>query len=118
MHRVRADEAAVRLELAEIQRNVGHRRRQEAAGGAAGEIRPEDMTLGHARAELVDQLLRGNAGGRELDAGLLHAAGDGEAAQSLALTPAMGAEPAGALLDDVAHPEQRLDVLLQRRPAE
>jgi hypothetical protein len=59
-----------------------------------------------------------NARWREFDAGLLHAAGDREAAQSPALAPAMRAEPTGALLDDVAHPVERLDVLLQRRPAE
>src|SRR5580704_10546408 len=43
---------------------------------------------------------------------------DTEKLQALAATPAMRGEPVGALLDDVAHPVERLDVLLQRRAAE
>ena len=50
--------------------------------------------------------------------GLLHAAGDREAAEALALAAALRGEPVRALLDDVADPVQRLDVLLERRAAE
>ena len=72
----------------------------------------------HAAAIFLDQLARGHARGREHHAGLLDAAGDREAAQALALAPAVRGEPGGALLDDVAHPVQRLDILLERRAAE
>ena len=37
----RADEAAVRLELAEVERDVGHRGRQDAARGAARQVGAE-----------------------------------------------------------------------------
>ena len=40
------------------------------------------------------------------------------AAQPLAAVAALAGEPVGALLDDVAHPEERLDVVDQRRAAE
>ena len=117
-NRVRADEAAVFLQRAEIERHVGHRRRQDAARGAARQIALEGVAVRHAAAIFLDQLARGDAGRRQLHARLLHAAGDREAAQALALVAAVRGEPRRALLDDVAHPEQRLDVLLERRAAE
>src|SRR4029450_5944590 len=49
---------------------------------------------------------------------LVDASGDREAAEALALAAAVRREPGSALLHDVAHPEQRLDVLLERRTAE
>src|SRR6185436_16884862 len=51
-------------------------------------------------------------------AGLLHPAGNRERPKALALASPMRGEPGGALLDDVAHPVHRLDVLLERRAAE
>ena len=44
------------------------------------------------------------------------AAGQRERAQTLAAIAAEGGEPRRAALDDVAHPEQRLHVVFQRRP--
>src|SRR6185437_14253901 len=41
-----------------------------------------------------------------------------EAAQTLAPTAALAREPLRPLLDDVAHPIERLDIVDQRRPAE
>ena len=76
------------------------------------------MAVGHAAAIFVDQLAHGDAGGRELHAGVLDAARDREAAQAVALVAAIALPPVGALLDDVAHPVQRLDVVDQRRQAE
>ena len=72
----------------------------------------------HAAAEFLDQFARGDAGRRQHHARLLDAAGDREAAETLALMAALRGHPVGALLDDVAHPVQRLDVLLERRAAE
>src|SRR4029077_18873228 len=40
---VRADEAAIGLQRAEIERDLGHRGRQDAARGAARQIAHEDM---------------------------------------------------------------------------
>src|SRR5262249_37503834 len=68
----------------------------------------------HAAAILLDQLARSDAGGSEHHARLVDAAGDREAAEALALAPAMRGEPGGALLHNVAHPVERLDVLLER----
>src|SRR6201987_379307 len=49
---------------------------------------------------------------------MLHAAGDREAAQAKAVVAAMALPPVRALLDDVAHPPQRLDVADQSRQLE
>ena len=76
------------------------------------------MAVRHAAAEFVDQFAHGDAGGRQLDAGILDPAGHRKAAEALALVAALRGEPGHAFLDDVAHPEQRLDVLLERRAAE
>src|SRR3954468_22954618 len=76
------------------------------------------MAVRHAAAELVDQFAPGDARGRKLHAGILDAARDRIAAQAVAIVAAMALPPVGALLDDVAHPPQRLDVVDQRRQAE
>ena len=57
-------------------------------------------------------------GGREVDAGLVHAAGHRERAQALATVATLAREPRGTLLEDVADPVQRLHVVLERRAAE
>src|SRR5262245_50158565 len=72
------------------------------------------MAILHATAEFIDQLAHGDAGGRELDARILHTARHGEAAEALAFMAALRSHPFGALLDDVAYPVHRLDVLLER----
>ena len=105
-NRVRPDEAAVFFQGAEVERNIGHRRRQDAAGGAARQIALERMAVGHAAAELLDQFARGDPGGGELDAGIFDPAGHRKAAEALALVAALRGEPGDAFLDDVAHPEQ------------
>src|SRR5215472_4000442 len=76
------------------------------------------MALGHAAAEFVDEFARGDASGRELDAGIFHPARDRKAAEAFALMPALRGEPIDPALDNVAHPEQRLDILFERGAAE
>ena len=115
---MRPHEAAVLLQGSEVERQVTHRRGEDSAGGAAGQIRLEAMALQHPAAIFLDQLARGDAGGRQHDARFPDAAGDREAAQPLALAPAMRGEPPRALLHDVAHPVERLDVLLEGGAAE
>src|SRR6185437_3905053 len=83
-----------------------------------GKVTLERVTLGHAAAELLDQFAGGDAGRRQHHARLLHPAGDREATETLALLAALRSHPLGALFDDVPDPEQRLDVLLERRAAE
>src|SRR5205823_11980124 len=78
----------------------------------------EAVALLHPAAIFLDQLARSHAGGRQHDARFLDAAGDREAAEALALATAVRGEPLRAPLDDVAHPVERLHVLLERRPAE
>src|SRR5829696_9017849 len=108
----------MRLERAEIERDVGHRGRQDAAGGAARQIALEGVSLGHAAAVLFDELADRNAGRRELDARVLHPSRDREGAQALAAVAAVRRERLRALLDDVAHPPQRLDIVDERRAPE
>src|ERR1700757_4309444 len=50
--------------------------------------------------------------------GVLHPPRYRKAAQAVALVAAVALPPVGALLDDVAHPPQRLDIVDQRRQAE
>src|SRR5687768_14189319 len=52
-HRRRADEAAMRLQRVEIERDVAHGGGQDAAGGAARKVGVELVAFEHAAAELV-----------------------------------------------------------------
>jgi hypothetical protein len=56
--------------------------------------------------------------GASFTPGSRHAPADAERAQALAAVAALAANQSGPALDDVAHPVQRLEVVLQRRPAE
>src|SRR2546427_12911423 len=112
-----ADEAAVGLERAEIERQVGHGGRENSARGAARQIALEGVARQHAAAEFLDQLACGNAGGGELHARLAHAAGYREAAQALASAPPLRGEPARAFLQGVARPLERPAVLPEGGPA-
>ena len=91
--------------------------REDAAGGAAGQVGIQRVAVQHAAAVFVHQFLQRDAGGRQLDAGQPDPAADAEAAQPLAAVAAKAAEPARAALDDVTHPVQGLEVVLQRRAA-
>src|SRR5215469_13977658 len=106
------------FERPEIQRDIRHRCRQDAPRGAARQIAFEDVALGHAAAEFVDQLPRGDAGRRELDTRIPHSSRHREGAQTFAPVAALASEPLRPLLDDVAHPEERLDIVAQGRSAE
>src|SRR6188472_4739584 len=59
-----------------------------------------------------------NAGRSEVDAGLLDAAADRERAQSLSAVAAVAGKPRRPFLDNLAHPVQRLHVVLERGTAE
>ncbi len=117
-HRGRADEAPVRLQRVEVQRHVGQAGREDAARGAARQVAVELVALGQAAAVLVDQLAQRDAGRRQLDARLAHPPADAEGTQALAPVAPVRGEGLGAALDDVAHPVQGLDVVLERGPAE
>src|SRR5262249_23745743 len=86
--------------------------------GSAREIRVELVPGQHAAAVFVDQLADRDAGGRDMNAGLGHAPGNGEGAQAFALAPALTGETRRAFLPDVADPGHGLPVVLERRPAE
>src|SRR6202012_1991379 len=88
------------------------------ARSAARQISLANLTLGHAPAEFLDQLACGDAGRRQHHTGLFHPARNRETAETLALMASLAGHPVRALLDKVADPEQRFDVLLQRRAAE
>src|SRR5260221_12059891 len=110
---MRADEAAIGLQRAEIERDVGQARGQDTARRAAWEVALEGMAVGHPTAELVDQLAHGDASRGELDAGRLDAAGDREAAHALAVMAALAGDEGGAVSAGVAHPETGLEVIDQ-----
>ena len=57
-------------------------------------------------------------GRRQVDARLLDASAHRERAQSLAAVPPVAGKPVRPLLDDLAHPVQRLHVVLEGRAAE
>src|SRR5579863_4505089 len=76
------------------------------------------MPVGHAAAKLVDQFPHGDARRRQLHAGIFDPPRNRVTAQTKALIAAVALPPARALLDDVAHPPQRLDIVDQRRQSE
>src|SRR5215475_7762014 len=88
-NRVRPYEAAVFFQCSKIERNIGQRGRQYAARRATGQIGLEYMAILHATAKLIDKLTHGDAGGGQLDAWVLHAAGNREAAEALAVVAAL-----------------------------
>ena len=117
-HRRRADEAALRLQRVEVQRQVRQPRRQDAARRAAGQVGVQRVAVGHAAAILVDQLAQRDPGRRQLDPRLAHATADAKPPQPAAAVAAVRREPVAAALEDLSHPEERLDVVHQRRAAE
>ena len=116
--RGRADEATVRLQRVEIERDIAERCRQDTAGRATGQVTVEFVAVLHAAAILIDELAHRDARRREMDAGLGHASGHRERAQPLAAVATLSGEPRGALLQDLAHPIQRFHVVLERGPPE
>src|SRR5690606_19468985 len=111
----RADEATVLVQRIEIERDISHGCRQDAARRAAGQIAIESVAVQHAAAVFVDQLLDGDAGRRQMHARLLHATGDGEGTQAFATVATVPGKPLGPLLLDLAYPEKGLHVVLERR---
>src|SRR5579862_1166805 len=94
-HRRRADEAAVGLQRVEVERDVAHRRGKDASRCATRKVGVELVAVEHAAAVLGDELLHGDARGRDVNAWLLHAARDREGAQSLAAMAPFVREPLG-----------------------
>src|SRR5215469_14271787 len=76
------------------------------------------MAVGHAAAIFVDQFPDRDAGRRELDPGVLDPARHAEGAAAGTAVASLLGEPFRALLDDVAPPIERFDVVDQGRPAE
>src|SRR3546814_8554010 len=72
----------------------------------------------HAATMAVDQLTHRDSGRRQLDSRLLHSPRHRPGADTRMPRLAERGEPGGPLLDDVADPPQRLDIVVERRPAE
>ena len=117
-HSGRSDEAAMGLKRVEVERNVGHASRQDPARCSARQIGAKGMPLEHAATVFVDQFACSDAGRRQLDPRLTHPTADAEAAQAASAVSTESAEPGGASLEDVAHPEEGLEIVLKRRPSE
>src|SRR5260370_10979177 len=117
-HRTRACKASLTFEGPKLHWDVRHPGRQYAAGSATRQIAFEGMPVGHATAKFVDQLARGDPGRGDLHSRIAHPSRYRERPQPLAPVAALASEPIHALLDDVAHPVEGLDVIAQGRPAE
>src|SRR5690606_36753295 len=111
-----ADEAAIRGEYVEVERLVRERRRQYAAGRAAGEEGIQLVAVRHAASEL-DQLARADAVAGEVDAGTSHATAHAEVALPRATAKAPVTERLRPCLENRAQPVRSLDVLHECRPA-
>ena len=119
-HRRRADEAAVRLQRVEIERNVAHRRPAVSRPRRRRANRRRTRARRACRRNIrAISSLTVMPAGREMHAGLA----------SRGPTPKTSAgpcgrcrpwrrEPARALLEDLAHPVERFHVVLERRTAE
>ena len=83
-NRRRADEAAVRLQRIEVERDVGLRRGQDASGGAAGQVGVELVTPSMPPQNSLISWKNRNTCGSEVNSRLSHAPGDRERAQALA----------------------------------
>ena len=81
--RGRADERADRLQRVEVERNVGHRRGQQAGRRPAGLVGLEGVAVEHA-ARGLDHVGDRRAGRQQVHAGGLHPARDRVGAQPLA----------------------------------
>ena len=102
----------------EIERLVRHGGGKDAAGCAAREVTVELVTGHHAAAMLLDQLLHRDPGRRQMNARFPHAARNRKGTQTLAPVTALRSKPLGAFLEDLAHPVERLHVVLERRATE
>src|SRR5262249_5157000 len=114
----RSDKAAVWRKRVEIERYIRHRSGQNAARGTAGEVAVQRVTVEHAPAVLVNELLKRDARRRQMDPRPLHTPAHRERAQAVAAAPSVSGEPGGPVLEDRADPVQRLHVVLERGTAE
>src|SRR3990167_2441800 len=79
----RADKAAVGLQRVEVQGNLVQAGRQDAARGAAWQVRIELVAVQHAAAVFVDEFLHRDARWSKLDARVLHPPAYAERPQTL-----------------------------------
>ena len=115
--RRRPDETTVGLQGVKVQRNVVHAGGQNATRRATRQVGIQGVSILHAAAVFLDQLLYRDARRRELDARVFDPATDAETAQALAAVAAKATEPLRALFHNVAHPVQGLEIVLQRGAA-
>src|SRR6185503_3830293 len=117
-HRRGANKAAIRGERIEIERYVCKRGRQNSARSAAWKVTVQRVTVEHATAVFVDEFQQGDSGRRDVHARPFDASANRERAESPAAVPSVTGEPRGSLLDEVAHPVQRFQVVFERGTAE
>ena len=95
-----------------------HARRKDTARGATRQKGMKSVTVQHAAAIIIDQLLGGDPSRRNLDAGVFHPSRNRVAAETGMAILALVVKPIRPLLNDVTDPKQRLDIVNQRRPIE
>ena len=101
-----------RLELARHVQLGGVERRHRAA---ARNHRLQLAPVGHAAADVVDELAEGDPHRQLEHARLVHVARDADEARAARLARAEAGEPLAPLGDDVRHAHERLDVVDDRR---
>src|SRR5664279_3798595 len=92
-YRRRANETAIGLQGVKVQRKVIETGWQNAARRAPRQIGIQRVTIKHAAAMLVNQLLHANARGRQFDTRQLDPPADAERAQPVAPLPTKAAKP-------------------------
>ena len=106
------------VERIEVERNITHRSRQNAARSAAGQISVELVTRQHAAAVLFDQFLGRDARRGQMHTRLFDSPRYRERPQALAPVTALGSKPVGTLFQYLTHPMERFHVVLERGVAE
>ena len=102
----------MRLQRVEIQRDIIHRRRQQARGRTARLIRLEGLPFGHATSSL-NHIQNGRARRQQVNARLRNTARDRIAAQALAPVLFDRVQNLRPFAADFRHPIQRFDVVNQ-----
>src|SRR4029079_10511576 len=111
------NETAVFVQSSEIEGQIRRAARQYAARRSAGQVGLENVALLHA-ARALDQFPGRHPGRRQDHAGLLPSPRYGPGARAPCAIHALVCEPLCALGQDLRHPIERFDILIESRAAE
>src|SRR4026209_669675 len=107
-----ANEGSIFVDSSEIECKIGKARRQNSTRSTPWKIGFELVAGFHAPREL-DQLPGRDPGGRYDDAGLLYPSRNGPRAEAFGTIHAVVSEPLGAFPQNLRHPIERLDIIVE-----